>query len=609
MRKKFLCVLLSLVLGASLLCACGGNTGSGPGTVKFWVYGDESELEIYTLMTEEFNKTYGKENDITVDISTKPPGNYESLIQTVSTSKSGPDVFLVIEDNFKKWINMGFLADMTSYLDAVTDIDISDVYATTVDRLRYNIDKNTSNADDPLYGLPLDTKPSAIYYNETMFEKAGIIVISVDEENMDAWNKGEIADNRGKKKSDFPKLSNVTVPKKGYYRSRNPYTTDTGFIMPASDEVLVFNNRIAMNWDEVEDLAMIFTPAEQYNPEAGTKFGTDYGYFTEWWFNYGWSVGGDCLTDLSGEGDWNFSLLDASPNYYVTQDGFKGEYSGKTYVKGETLSHLDKYDVPAGQLMKADDEGGYTYNGNKIGIRAAVTAAAESGALIALPSTREAFTRYLKLGAETDADIEGEGGLGISPNPLTFSTRTRMNYFYSGKMAMLVDYSSYMATVSEQAEKRGFKWDVAPLVVYKQYVDPLDPDCDETVVVGKKAGQSNSKAMVSRVNAQNKEAAAKFMKWMASKSGQAIRAEHGHFPNQSSLIASVKFPGYAPANVKAFSEALNWQGAGDWWYMPDYEWINVWAVPLNSEVRNGKITYDAWKADAVKATNKRLKLY
>ena len=609
MRKKFLCVLLSLVLGASLLCACGGNTGSGTGTVKFWVYGDESELEIYTLMTEEFNKTYGKENDITVDISTKPPGNYESLIQTVSTSKSGPDVFLVIEDNFKKWINMGFLADMTSYLDAVTDIDISDVYATTVDRLRYNIDKNTSNADDPLYGLLLDTKPSAIYYNETMFEKAGIIVISVDEENMDAWNKGEIADNRGKKKSDFPKLSNVTVPKKGYYRSRNPYTTDTGFIMPASDEVLVFNNRIAMNWDEVEDLAMIFTPAEQYNPEAGTKFGTDYGYFTEWWFNYGWSVGGDCLTDLSGEGDWNFSLLDASPNYYVTQDGFKGEYSGKTYVKGETLSHLDKYDVPAGQLMKADDEGGYTYNGNKIGIRAAVTAAAESGALIALPSTREAFTRYLKLGAETDADIEGEGGLGISPNPLTFSTRTRMNYFYSGKMAMLVDYSSYMATVSEQAEKRGFKWDVAPLVVYKQYVDPLDPDCDETVVVGKKAGQSNSKAMVSRVNAQNKEAAAKFMKWMASKSGQAIRAEHGHFPNQSSLIASVKFPGYAPANVKAFSEALNWQGAGDWWYMPDYEWINVWAVPLNSEVRNGKITYDAWKADAVKATNKRLKLY
>ena len=502
---------------------------------------------------------------------------------------------------------MGFLADMTSYLDAVTDIDISDVYATTVDRLRYNIDKNTSNVDDPLYGLPLDTKPSAIYYNETMFEQAGIIVISVDEENMDAWNRGEIADNRGKKKSDFPKLNGVTVPKKGYYRSENPYTADLGFTMPSASEILVFNNRIAMNWDEVEDLSMIFTPS--YNPNAGTKFGTDFGYFTEWWFNYGWSVGGDCLTDLSGNGDWNFSLLDASPNYYVNKDGFAGAYSGKTYNKGETLSHLDKYDIPAGQVMTADDEGGYTYNGNKIGIRAAVTEAATTGDLIALPSTREAFTRYLKLGAEKNANIEGEGGLAISPNPLTFSTRTRMNYFYSGKMAMLVDYSSYMATVSEQAEKRGFKWDIAPLVVYKQYVDPTDPNNDETVVVGKKAGQSNSKAMVSRENAQNKEAAAKFMKWMASKNGQAIRAENGHFPNQSSLISSVKFPGYAPANVKTFSESLDWQGAGDWWYMPDYEWINVWAIPLNSNVRNGKMTYDAWRADAVKETNERLKMY
>ena len=604
MKKRILCVLLALVMCTSVLCACGGGSGSD---VKFWVYGDESELEIYTLMTEEFNNTYGKENGIRVDISTKPPGNYESLIQTVSTSKSGPDVFLVVEEHFKKWINMGFLADMTSYLDAVTDIDISDVYSTTVDRLRCNIEKNTSNSDDPLYGLPLDTKPTAIYYNETMFEKAGIIVISVDEENLDAWNRNEIADNRGKKKSDYPKLNGVTIPKKGYYRSKNPYTVDVGFTMPSSNEILVFNNRIAMNWDEVEDLSMIFTPS--YNPNAGKDFGTDYGYFTEWWFNYGWSVGGDCLTDLSGDGDWNFSLLDASPNYYVAKDGFTGAYSGKIYKEGETLSHVDKYDVPAGELMVADNDGGYTYNGAKIGMRAMVTEAVSAGELIELPSTREAFTRYLKLGAAKNADIEGEGGLAISPNPLVFSNRTRMNYFYSGKMAMLVDYSSYMATVSEQAEKRGFKWDVAPLVVYKQYVDPLDPDNDETVVTGKQAGQSNSKAMVSRERAQNKEAAAKFIKWMASKAGQSIRAEHGHFPNQGSLISSVKFPGYAPANVKAFSEALEWQGAGDWWYMPDFEWILVWSTPLNSEVRNGQMTYSAWRADAVKETNERLKLY
>lgn len=606
--KKFICVIFAAILFSVTLFGCGGV---GNSNVKFWVYGDESELEIYTIMTEEFNETYGKENGIKVDISTKPPGNYESLIQTVSTSKSGPDVFLCIEDNFKKWVNMGFLTDMTQYLDAVNDIDVSDVYATTVDRLRYDRENNTSNSDDPLYGLPLDTKPSALYYNESMFEKAGIIVISVDEENLDAWNAGEVADNRGKTRADYeaehPELKGVTVPNKGYYRSIYPYTVDVGWTYPDENEVLVFNNCIAMNWDEIEDLAMLFTPS--YNTSAAAEFGTDFGYFTEWWFNYGWSVGGDCLTDLSGNGDWNFSLLDYTPNFMVTGESYTGAYTGKTYTKGETLEHLDKFDIPAGELMTPDNEGGYTYNGQKIGIRQSVTEAAENGTLTALPSTREAFTRYLKLGAEKTADIEGEGGLAISPNPLTFSTRTRMNYFYSGKMAMLVDYSSYMATVSEQAEERGFKWDIAPLAVYKEYVDPLDPDCDETVVVGKTAGQSNSKAMVSRENSQNKESAAKFIKWMASKAGQTIRAENGHFPNQKELISRVVFPGYAPANVKAFSEALEFQGAGDWWYMADYEWINVWAVPLNSEVRNGKMTYDAWRADAVNDTNERLKLY
>lgn len=606
--KKFICVIFAAILFSVTLFGCGGV---GNSNVKFWVYGDESELEIYTIMTEEFNETYGKENGIKVDISTKPPGNYESLIQTVSTSKSGPDVFLCIEDNFKKWVNMGFLTDMTQYLDAVNDIDVSDVYATTVDRLRYDRENNTSNSDDPLYGLPLDTKPSALYYNESMFAKAGIIVISVDEENLDAWNDGEVADNRGKTRADYeaehPELKGVTVPNKGYYRSIYPYTVDVGWTYPDENEVLVFNNCIAMNWDEIEDLAMLFTPS--YNTSAAAEFGTDFGYFTEWWFNYGWSVGGDCLTDLSGNGDWNFSLLDYTPNFMVTGESYTGAYTGKTYTKGETLEHLDKFDIPAGELMTPDNEGGYTYNGQKIGIRQSVTEAAENGTLTALPSTREAFTRYLKLGAEKTADIEGEGGLAISPNPLTFSTRTRMNYFYSGKMAMLVDYSSYMATVSEQAEERGFKWDIAPLAVYKEYVAPLEPDCDETVVVGKTAGQSNSKAMVSRENSQNKESAAKFIKWMASKAGQTIRAENGHFPNQKELISRVVFPGYAPANVKAFSEALEFQGAGDWWYMADYEWINVWAVPLNSEVRNGKMTYDAWRADAVNDTNERLKLY
>ena len=51
--KKFICVIFAAILFSVTLFGCGGV---GNSNVKFWVYGDESELEIYTIMTEEFNE-------------------------------------------------------------------------------------------------------------------------------------------------------------------------------------------------------------------------------------------------------------------------------------------------------------------------------------------------------------------------------------------------------------------------------------------------------------------------------------------------------------------------------------------------------------------------
>lgn len=607
--KKVVAIFVAVLaaMSTTVLTAC-SNSRDGSHIV-FCSYGDESELAIYTEMVDEFNKTYGAEHNIKVDHTPIGITGYNNYIQSMSTARNSYDVCVVIEDRFKAWATTGIIGPMEEYFNAVTDIDVSDVFPNTVNRLRLNVSNNTSNLSDPLYGMPLDTKPSALYYNESMFNKAGIMIISVDEEDMDAWNRGEIADKRGHKKSDFDKLSNVTVPKKGYYRSVRPYVSGFEWTMPASDEILVFNNRIPMNWDEMEDLAMIFSPSS--NPNAGKDFGTDYGMFTEWWFNYGWSVGGNCLQDLSGDGDWNFSLLDSTPNYIVTGESYTGKWSGKVYKTGETLEHNDKFDLPAGKVMTPDNNGGYTLDGNKLGIRADVTAAATAGTLGELPSTRDAFTRYLRLGASKTSVIENAGGLDIAPNPIIFNTRTRQNYWYSGKMAMLVDYSTYIENFSKQATIYNFEWDVAPLIVYKEYTEPMNPNCDTVKIQGKEAGECNSKAMCvrARTSTQVKESAAKFIKWMASKEGQSLRAEKGHFPNQQELLNSIKYNGYAPKNITVFSENLQYQSAGDWWYLPDDMWIKTWATPLNSEVRNGTLTYDLWKKDAIPDTNEYLKKY
>lgn len=220
--KKIVCFLLALLLFTPLLTACGGGSSNN---IQFWVYGSSDQLDMYTRVTDAFNESYGKDHGIKVEISQKPNGSYGQTVQVSSTSSSGPDVFLIAEAEFKSWIIGQYFCPIQEYVDKVTDISLGDIMPTTVNRLRYNVETNTSHVDDPLYGLPLDTQPTALYYNRTMFEKAGIIEISVDENNLDAWNAGEIADNNGKMKSDFPALNGITVPKKAIIAASIPTTT------------------------------------------------------------------------------------------------------------------------------------------------------------------------------------------------------------------------------------------------------------------------------------------------------------------------------------------------------------------------------------------------
>lgn len=630
MRRTFIRKIICLVIGAIMSLSCLSFTACGASSknsISFWVYGGNEETAMYKAMTDRFNETYGKEHGIEVKISIKPPSGYGTAVEVSTTSASScPDVFIVVDDSFRTWIGKNVIADMDSYINAVTDIDISDIYPTSVNRLRYTAGTKKITSSGNLYGLPLSSRPLALYYNETIFKAAGIIIISVDEDDLAAFNRGDFVDNNGHTlnwyKQQYPKLNTLDgdIPAKGFFRSENPYNGLSAWTLPSNDEILIFNNRIPMNWDELEDISMLFTPS--YNSNTGSYFKDKKGnatlkrgFFTEWWFSYCWAVGGDCLQDLNGQGAWDYALLDATDNYMVMEDGFVGNYTGTVYKAGETVAFLDKFNVPSGQTMVADNQGGYTYNGAKVGVASNISSALDNGTLAKLPSTREAFNRYLRLGSSKDTTIEGKGGLDISPKPLELLSKKAENFFYSGNIAMLLDYSSYISIMSEQAENMGFEYDVAPIPVYKEYNDSDDPYDDSVKIAGKPAGQSSTFSMVSCPKSSKKEQAAAFMKWMASKDGQSVSAEKGFFTNQASLIDSIKFTGYAPKNVKVFAEGLSYQAPGDWMYLPDYGWINIWAVPLNTYVRNGQDLngnpstkgYEQWKGTAIADANRYLR--
>lgn len=611
MKKKFVSILLAVMLAVVPFAVTGCKPDDDEATLRFWGYGDQTAKDAYTAMVNAYNAGQGKTDGVTVRYTHKEENGYVSSVEQASVSKTGPDVFFAWDRYFKKWANQGMLADMQSYVDASEKdgtLKLDDIWHSTVSRFRYNRELNISNDSEDVYGLPVDTSPTALFYNKTAMTTVGVKVISVAEADLAKWNNNEIADKYGKKKSDLE--ITVNVPAKGYYRSDTPYVTGTRWEKPEAGTTLVFNDQIAMNWDEIEDLGHLMTKHGGKNNDAST----DYGYYTEWWFNYGWAVGGDCVVDMSGNGSWSYSHGDSSANYIVNAGKtYTGAITGKVYQAGETLEFLDKMDVEVGDTVKSDDKGGYTKNGSvlrtsanppTVGIRAAVIAAATDGTLTELPSIREAFSRFCRLAGSSGKD------LNICPYPTSFSTTTSIQYFTGGKVGMIVERGLNIPVVNEYVGS-SFDWSVAPLPVFKEYTEPTNPECVTVKRQGKTAGHSESTALAIREKSEKKDASWKFVRWMVGPEAQKIKASYGFIPNQESEAQPFydKLDPSGQKNLDNFINAAKYETPGDWWYMVNKDWIDVWASPLNSNVRNGRLELETYLDQYVSAGNREVERY
>ena len=625
MKKKNLAKMLSCMLALAMmpLSACGGDKTQQGGTIRFWSYGDLSTKSAYSAMVDKYNKTQGKTDGIVVSYSHKPESGYDTQIAQNAAAKTGPDVFAARDLYFKSWVAQGYVSNLNSFVTESVNsgtLDMDEIYPNALNRFRYNKELNISGESEDVYGLPVDVSTTALYYNRTALENRGITVISVDEDKMDEWNRGEIADHYGKKKSDYPALTNIEVPAKGFFRD-DDYTRKTygeaedvstvinsSVVAATPGTVMIFNDRIPMNWDEIEDIAWLMTNQKGGKSPAPT---TKYGFYTEWWFNYGWSVGGDCVVDLSGNGSWAYSHGDRSANYIVAEGKtFEGPITGKTYVAGETIEFLDKAAVSEGDEIRADDKGGYTKNGAAWGPEETVSdtndtitsdlvkAAVSNGTLIELPSMREAFTRFVNLAGVKDQN------LNITPYPSEFSGLDSIRYFTNKNVAFLLERSSKLVMVEDYINNN-FDWGVAPIPVFKEYTTPSNELIAEYGSVeranayntevareGKMVGHSDGIALVIREKSQKKEAAWKFLRWMVSETAQKIRASEGLVP-ANGAAASAFLAASDPdgsKNLKVFTEAISYETPGDWWYMINNNWINIWSEPLNGQVRNGKMS-------------------
>ena len=574
--RKAAAVLLAAVMMFSV-AACGGkNSGNADGRTEITFYAGVSakNSEAYEKMVETYNSTQGEMDGVYVNY--KPKQNtYDADLSTVFAGKLVPDVLTLSDQYFKGYTkkdnlyNIQTLVDdeslITKNADGEVNLDLSKIPSNVVDRFRINWEnKSSGSADDDLYAIPNGANPTYMYYNIDAFENAGVNIISVAEENLDTYNneKGTSYMPHG-----YAEYSADAAPAEGLKTSTN---------LAGQTVIKVFNNQIPMNWSELIVLAKYTT--KSYTSDSKTE----YGFLNEWWFSHGWSVGGDCMMWDEAKGQYVFSLGSDTPGYIAVSDI---TVNGTDYKAGDILSNVDK-----------------TYLLNN--------PSAITGELYELPSQYDAFAEFCALSQVKGqaVDFEGKTGYGISPSPAKLGSYSKVTFFTAQNVAMLVDSLDSMNDVA-QSVVGAFEWEVAPTVQYREYEGgDLNADgslkvigvdgytgalknVNGTNIVGEQAGSDLNTGFAIPENAENKEAAYKFIQWAAGAEGQAILAScNTQVPNYIETGLSNEFLNSEDRLCKNYSvivKAAEYEEIGDWSYLEDGQWVNHWANILNTDVRNG----------------------
>lgn len=157
--KSLFIVMLLVVLS---LTACGGGTGNkadqgGKQTIRFATWDSEDNLTLQQELIDKFNEQHP---DIQVNLEAYG-SDYDTKITAGMGAKDAPDVMYM-------W-NYPTYKDALEPLDPYIEKEGSDFKDNFYDTLW-----NYNSADDQILGLPVGYTTHVVYYNQDLFDAAGI---------------------------------------------------------------------------------------------------------------------------------------------------------------------------------------------------------------------------------------------------------------------------------------------------------------------------------------------------------------------------------------------------------------------------------------------------
>ena len=573
--KTFIVVLATAAL---LAAGCSNNEQNGKTVIYFIGVQDTFTQTAMNELIENYNAGQGETDKVFVS-TTWSNGDYGQYSSTLA-SNSRYSVVTVEVGQFKQlavndyFIQLDTDELLTAENKAMMDFDnINDIL---LNPFRFN--GRNKNADgkyeagrgQPLRGIPYGVNPFVLYYNSKIFKDKNINVVSIPESELDAYNTAHSTNLKPHGYAEYKES-----PFEGAVSSTN---------LEGKTVYKVFNNDIAMNWDETRILSYSFQK----------QFGYEYGYMSEWWFNYGFSVGGDCIGWNESKKNYEFTVTDKSANWLAIDAVTVGSNS---YEKGQVLFHEDAAKVNGGLVD-----------------------ASTKAKLHQMPSQYDAFLEANRLGVPRDKSIEtGISGYGVSP----YTTTNRNARFLTGNDCPLLVESYGSANSFKSSLKENFDMAIYPQYrqfvngsvhgntssVDTQYLNVIGEEYDGHVYTGDLAKADNGTPIVGEIqnagksyalcipknsDASKHQAAMRFISWVCSKEGQSkVASTNAFIPSNKTLALSKDFYEATDRVVKntyAASLIAQNQDIGDYNYFQTKTWIDPWASLLNVNVRNGSCT-------------------
>ena len=159
-RRQFVKAMAAMS-AASMLAACGGNSGSGSSggkkalTFQIW---DVAQKEGMEAMCAAYTQQHP---EVSIEVQVTSWNEYWTKLEAAATSNQMPDIFWMHTNELLKYADNGMLADCTDIVekDKFSEISLS----------------NAMGSNGTLYAVPKDKDTVGLVYNKEMFDAAGVV--------------------------------------------------------------------------------------------------------------------------------------------------------------------------------------------------------------------------------------------------------------------------------------------------------------------------------------------------------------------------------------------------------------------------------------------------